>query len=155
MESMMSYAPELMITAGIALLAIEVMILGFSTFILFFLGLSLLISGVLAWLGILPLTWAALFLANAIFTGVLAAALWQPMLKIQNKTDDKKVKSDFDGYRFYLDEGVGPQTNVTHQYSGIQWELKSHQPIAAGEQVEVVKAEVGVLWVAVVDSAKG
>lgn len=152
MESMVSYAPELMITAGVALLAIEVMILGFSTFILFFLGLSLFISGVLAWVGLLPITWPALFLANAIFTGVLAVVLWRPMLKIQNKTDDKKVKSDFDGYRFYLEEDVGPKTQVKHHYSGIQWELKSHQPIVAGEQVEVVKAEVGALWIVVANS---
>ena len=35
-DSLTAYAPELMITTGIVLLSIEVIVLGFSTFVLFF-----------------------------------------------------------------------------------------------------------------------
>ncbi len=68
MNGLEGFIPELMVTAGIVLLAIEILVLGFATFILFFLGVSLVITGVLAWAGVLPVTWPALLLANALLT---------------------------------------------------------------------------------------
>jgi membrane protein implicated in regulation of membrane protease activity len=150
MESLEQYIPQLMITAGIIILAIEVAVLGFATFILFFLGLSLVITGAACWLGIMPATWPVILLSNAILSTVLAAVLWRPLLRMQSKTDDKRVKSDFDGHRFVISDAVDKSGSVRYSFSGIQWKLKSEAEIAAGSEVEVVKAEVGVLWVKLV-----
>lgn len=147
MDTLAAYIPQLMITAGLALLVFEVMVLGFATFILFFLGVSLVLTGIAAWVGILPTHWSALLLSNALLTAILAACLWKFMLKMQDQTDSKPVKSDFDGHRFYLLEDVNRLGDARYSYSGVDWALRSEQPIAAGTEVEIVKAEVGVLWV--------
>ncbi|MDZ7923987.1 MAG: hypothetical protein U5M23_07985 [Marinagarivorans sp.] len=147
METLAAYIPQLMITAGLALLVFEVVVLGFATFILFFLGVSLVLTGIVAWVGILPTHWSALLLSNALLTAILAAFLWKFMLKMQNQTDIKPVKTDFDGYRFYLSDDVNRLGGARYSYSGVDWALCSEQPIAAGAEVEIVKAEVGVLWV--------
>ena len=147
MEMLTGYIPQLLITAGLALLVFEVAVMGFATFILFFLGVSLVLTGVAAWVGILPTHWSAVLLSNAVVTAVLAAVLWRPMLKMQANTEIKSVKTDFDGHRFYLPADVDRSGGGFYSYSGIEWALRSDEPIARGAEVEVVRAEVGVLWV--------
>lgn len=147
MNGLEGFIPESMVTAGIVLLAIEILVLGFATFILFFLGVSLVITGVLAWAGVLPVTWPALLLANALLTAILAGVLWRPLLKLQSKTEHTQTKSDFDGHRFFAPSAIDRKGTTRYTYSGIEWALKSEKPIAEGVEVEVVKAEVGALWV--------
>ena len=106
MEAMQDYVPQLIITAGFLLLAIEVVVLGFATFILFFLGLALIITGTLAWAGVMPPTWPVMLLANALLTTALAGVLWRPLLRLQSHTDTKRAKSDFEDYQFILEEAV-------------------------------------------------
>ncbi|MGO3645075.1 MAG: NfeD family protein, partial [Pseudoalteromonas sp.] len=62
--------------------------------------------------------------------------------------DTKEVHSDFAQLSFVLSADVDEQGLTTHSYSGINWQLKSNQPISAGTEVTVVKKEVGVMWVA-------
>lgn len=147
MSGLESYTPELLVVVGLAFLALEVLVLGFTTFILFFLGLSLIITGGLAWAGLLPVSWPAILMANALLTAVLAGVLWRPLLKMQSQSDDKRVKSDFEGHRFFCPDAVDRQGLVNYAYSGIQWKLKSEEPLEADQEVEVIKAEVGVLWI--------
>lgn len=147
MDNVAAYLPQLLITSGIALLAIEVLVLGFATFILFFLGISLMLTGLLVWLGLLPDTWSVLMISNAVLTAFLAVFLWKPLRKLQNKTDNKKVRSDFDGHRFFTPAAVDGRGLTTYMYSGIKWQLKSEELIAAGIEVEILRAEVGTLWV--------
>lgn len=147
MESLGEYIPQLMITAGIILLAIEVAVLGFTTFILFFVGVSLVITGAVCWMGIMPATWPVILLSNAILSTVLAGVLWRPLLRLQGKTEDKQVKSDYEGHRFVTPDVVNKSGATRYTFSGIQWKLKSEAEISAGIEVEVIKAEVGVLWV--------
>ena len=144
------YIPQLMVTIGIALLVVEVVVLGFSTFVLFFLGLSLVITGVMTGLGVIPSTWAAILLSNAVVSLVLAVLLWKPLLKMQGRVDNTRAKTDFDGHRFFVTSAVDRKGQTTYDYSGITWQLKSDEPILVGSEVEVVKAEVGVLWVVAV-----
>jgi membrane protein implicated in regulation of membrane protease activity len=144
---MSNYVPQLMVSAGIAILAFEVAVLGFATFILFFLGLSLIITGALCWIGVMPDTWPVILLSNALLTLVLAGILWRPLLRMQSKTDDKKVKSDFDGLRFFASQTIDNRGEASYKYSGVQWKVKSEAPIAEGTEVEVIKADVGVFWV--------
>ena len=148
-EFVASHIPESLVALGLVLLAIEVAVLGFSTFILFFLGISLVLTGSAIWLGMLPDTWASIILANAILTSILSFVLWQPLKKMQGQTDDKLVTSDFVGVRFCVDSDVSSQVPAQHKYSGIMWQVKSAEVIPAGTEVEIIRAEVGVLWVKV------
>lgn len=139
-------AESLMVLGAIALI-IEVAVLGFSTFVLFFFGLSLLISGALMLAGVLPPTASTAFWSNAIITAALTFLLWQPLKKIQSKTDNKRVKSDFADHIFTLTSDVDAKGETLYQYSGVSWKLKSQQPLAKGTLVHIAHLEVGVLWV--------
>ena len=140
--------PQALMVIGIIALIIEVTVLGLSTIILLFLGLSLLTSGLLMVAGVLPETITAALWSNTIITAVLALLLWKPMKRMQENVDSKQINSDFADLTFVLAEDVSDKEITTHQYSGISWQLKSTQPISAGTKVIVVKKEVGVMWVA-------
>lgn len=146
-EFFTQYLVESLIVLGLILLTVEILVLGFSTFILFFLGISLIITGVAAWLSILPATFTSIFIANAIITSVLAFTLWQPLKRIQNKTETKVIKNDFVGVTFYVEENIDQKGTYQYKYSGISWKIKSHEPINAGTEVEVTRADVGTFWV--------
>ncbi|MGR6872890.1 NfeD family protein [Pseudomonas sp. HK3] len=138
---------ESLIIAGIALLIIEVAILGFATFVLFFMGCSMVITGGLMLLGVLDATYISAFWSNAIVTGVLAALLWKPLKKSQQNSGKNKETATTIVHQFTLENDVDNQGLTHHQYSGIQWKVKSQQPLTKGTQVKVVKADVGALWV--------
>ncbi|AYM88472.1 activity regulator of membrane protease YbbK [Pseudoalteromonas agarivorans] len=140
--------PQALMVIGIIALIIEVTVLGLSTIILLFLGLSLLTSGLLMVAGVLPETITAALWSNTIITAVLALLLWKPMKRMQENVDSKQINSDFADLTFVLAKDVSDKEITTHQYSGISWQLKSTQPISAGTKVVVVKKEVGVMWVA-------
>lgn len=151
-ELLTQHLAESIIALGLILLTIEVVILGFSTFILFFVGLALVITGTLIWLTILPESYSAIMVATALISGVLAVTLWQPLKRMQGQTESKDVVSEFAGERFFIEQEVTPQATTEYKFSGIMWKLKSEQIIAAGTEVEIVKVEVGILWVKPVDS---
>ncbi|RKF20903.1 NfeD family protein [Alginatibacterium sediminis] len=141
------YIPQILVAAGIFLIIIEVAVIGFATFILLFLGLSLMITGSLIWVDILPDSWNSILLANALCTSVLALVLWKPLRKLQNQTDTSPVTSDFDGHQFFCEHDIDKRGKSEYSYSGVKWALKSESAISAGTEVVVVRAEVGVLWV--------
>lgn len=146
-EFFTQYLAESLIVLGLILLTVEILVLGFSTFILFFLGISLIITGVAAWLSILPATFTSIFIANAILTSILAVSLWQPLKRIQNKTETKVVHNDFVGITFFAEDNIDKKGEYKYKYSGISWKVKSHEPISAGTEVEVTRADVGTFWV--------
>ncbi|MEL0653558.1 NfeD family protein [Pseudoalteromonas issachenkonii] len=139
--------PQTLMVLGIVALIIEVAVLGLSTFILLFFGLSLFLTGLLMSFGILPDSLTTALWSNTVVTAGLAIALWKPLKKMQNRVDKKQVNSDFAELTFVLTSDVTEQGLTTHQYSGISWKLKSKQPIIAGTEVLVTKKEVGVMWV--------
>lgn len=138
---------EILMVAGLAALIIEVAVLGFATFVLLFLGGSLLITGLAMTVGLLDTTLVTALWSNALLTTVLALGLWKPLRRMQNNVESKEVNSDFAAETFILEVDVDIQGNTTRAYSGVQWKLKSQQPIAAGTLVKVIKTEVGVMWV--------
>ena len=138
---------EILMVAGLAALIIEVAVLGFATFVLLFLGASLLITGLAMTVGLLDTTLVTALWSNALLTTVLALGLWKPLRRMQNNVESKEVNSDFAAETFILEVNVDIQGNTTRAYSGVQWKLKSQQPIAAGTLVKVIKTEVGVMWV--------
>ncbi|NUZ09930.1 NfeD family protein [Pseudoalteromonas sp. McH1-7] len=147
MAFLLEHLAQALIVVGIACLIIEVTVLGFATFVLFFLGLSLVISGGLMYAELLEQTWLTALWFNALVTTLLAIFLWKPLKRIQEVTDNKEVKSDFAELTFTLEKDLNTDSRIFHNYSGIAWQLKSKQPISAGTEVKVVKKEVGAFWV--------
>lgn len=139
---------SLLIVVGFALLTIEVMLLGLSVFVLFFIGLACIVTGVLHAVDVLPDTFIAAFGSIAFFSLLFAAVLWKPLKKFQNSGITREVKGDFIGHSFVLQHAVSITEFSRHRMSGVDWKVRSEVPLAAGTLVEVVKAEVGELTVA-------
>ena len=137
----------LLIVLGIALLAIEVGLFGFSVFILFFIGLACIVSGLLMVIGIIPGTAAFAFGSVAVFSLTFTFALWKPLKRMQNSGITHEVRGDFIGHSFVLDDTVSATQYSTHRMSGVNWKVKSKHEIPAGTLVEVTKVEVGELTV--------
>tara|TARA_R110001583_G_scaffold28441_6_gene100961 strand:- start:1925 stop:2389 length:465 start_codon:yes stop_codon:yes gene_type:complete len=147
MSYLLSHLPQSLLVAGILALIIEVAILGFASIVLFFLGLSLVLSGLLMLIGILPETLTAALWSNALITCGLALALWKPLKRLQDERQPTPINSDFARDAFVLEQDVDISGKAIHRYSGVEWKLKSQQPLTAGTTVKVLRADVGVLWV--------
>ncbi len=133
---------QYLILAGIALLIIEVVILGFSTFFLFFLGVAAIITGGLVFADILT-NWIQVIVSLAVITAVSAGLLWQPLKRMQKTQGIKQVATDFDGYEFTCEHAITPNGDSSYAYSGITWKLYSDELIPANSKVKVVKVDVG------------
>ena len=148
MEFVLQNLPEILMVIGIGALIIEAAILGFATFVLLFLGASLVITGLLMHFGVLPQTLVVALWSNALLTTVLALVLWKPLCNLQNRRAvNQTLDNDFTRHEFVLEQDADVQGKTEHLYSGVRWKIKSTEPLAAGTLVEVVKADVGVLWV--------
>jgi membrane protein implicated in regulation of membrane protease activity len=140
---------ESLLILGILLLVIEVVVLGFSTFVLFFVGCAAVITSIFLYLGLVPDTSLAALLSTGVWTGLLAMFLWKPLKNMQTKVDNTKAKGDLVGHSFTLSEDVSPELTPVYRYSGIEWKLNSDEHIAAGTKVEVIEANVGVFHIKV------
>jgi len=147
MEWVTNNFASLLIVIGLALLAIEMLVLGFSVFILFFVGLASLVSGFLMMIGLLPETMIAAFGSVAVMSLAFAVGLWKPLKKLQESGDSHMVRGDFIGHSFVLEQPVASTQYGKHRHSGIEWKIRSDVPIPAGAEVEVTKAEVGMFTV--------
>jgi membrane protein implicated in regulation of membrane protease activity len=147
MEWITNNIANILIFLGIALLAFEVIVLGFTGVIFFFLGLGCLLTGLVIFAGVFPATFSGAIVSVGVLTAISAVGLWKPLKRMQNSTENKDVQSDFLSHSFVLESNIGPDEFGSHQYSGVKWKVKSDQNLAAGTNVEVSKAEVGVLTV--------
>jgi membrane protein implicated in regulation of membrane protease activity len=134
---------ESLIIVGLALLVVEVVVLGFSTFVLFFVGLATVITGGLMSTAILPDSMLAALSSIGVLTALLAILLWRPLKSMQNNVERKKVTSDLVGHSFILSEAVSMSSNPVYRYSGIDWQLSSEKELSAGTLVEVAGVAVG------------
>jgi membrane protein implicated in regulation of membrane protease activity len=134
---------ESLIIVGLALLVVEVVVLGFSTFVLFFVGLATVITGGLMSTAILPDSMLAALSSIGVLTALLAILLWRPLKSMQNNVERKKVTSDLVGHSFILNDAVSMSSNPVYRYSGIDWQLSSEQVLSAGTLVEVTGVAVG------------
>ncbi|QUX95435.1 activity regulator of membrane protease YbbK [Marinomonas sp. CT5] len=137
---------------GLILLVIEVTVLGFSTFVLFFVGLAAMATGALVYFGVLPNSVLSASLSTGVITAVAALILWQPLKRLQSEVSTKKAKSEFTDHQFILKEPVSPTLSPKYHYSGIEWSLISEDFIEAGTKVEVTEAEVGKLHIKAIGS---
>jgi len=143
MELLTQNMAQSLLVAGLLVLVVEVFVLGFSTFFLFFLGLGLVGTGLIFFTGLVADTGTNAIIIVAIISSVSTVVLWQPLKKMQNKVDHKPVKGDMIGYRFELQQALAEKTSIDHQYSGINWKVSSDQALAAGDEVEVTEIGVG------------
>jgi hypothetical protein len=145
---------ESLLILGILLLALEVVVLGFSTFVLFFVGCAAVVTAGLLYVGIIPDTMLAAMFSTGLLTALSAVLLWKPLKSMQTDVDTTKVKSDLVGHRFVLVEDVAPELTPDYHYSGINWKLITSENIVAGTRVEVVQAAVGKFYIKAVEATK-
>ena len=152
MHTPIAHLSEILIVAGLILLAIEILVLGFSTFVLFFLGLSAVLVGGLVWAGVLAPTLVTTLAALAIATVVLAAMLWKPLKRLQNNIHATVVTSDLVGTQFTMPCDVKQGEQVDYRYSGISWKVSANCDLQKGQQVRVIDLQVGHLVVTPVEN---
>jgi membrane protein implicated in regulation of membrane protease activity len=150
---MLDYLAQGFIILGIILITVEVLVLGLSTFVLLFAGLAMILSGGLMLLDLMETSWVWALSATTAFTLLLSLIFWKPLKAMQNKVEVSESKTEFSDKQFVLEQDVDIKGESQYQYSGVQWQLKSHSPIAQGSLVKVDKIEVGVLWVSVIETA--
>ena len=132
---------------GIGLLVIEIAFFGFATFVLFFVGIAMLIVGALMAFGVLPVGIDIAIGAVSLLSISGAVLLWKPMKKIQSSKEAAKVEVGFVGHRFQVQTDIAPDLPGTYTYSGIAWTVVSNTAIPRFTQVQVIKADVGQLTV--------
>ena len=138
---------------GIGLLVIEIVFLGFATFVLFFVGLAMLVTGALMALGVLPEGINIAVIAVSLLSIAAAIVLWKPLKNIQSPTEEENIEVGFVGHRFQLDADIAPDQPGSYAYSGIVWVVVSDRAIAKATSVKVVQADVGQLTVVSVDTS--
>jgi len=137
---------------GIGLLVIEIIFLGFATFVLFFVGLAMLIVGALMSLGVLPVGVNIAIFAVSLLSIAGAVVLWKPLKAIQSPKEATNIEVGFVGHRFQVQTDISPDLPGTYTYSGIAWTVISDTAINRLTQVKVIKADVGQLTVTPVDN---
>jgi membrane protein implicated in regulation of membrane protease activity len=138
----------LLIIIGIALLAVEVGVFGFSVFLLFFVGLACIVTGVMMQF-LIPATLAWGLGMVAVLSVTFAVVLWKPLRNMQSSSGNHTpVKSDLIGHSFVLERDIGAGTHGKHRMSGVEWKVRSDTPLKAGAHVQVVKVDVGELTIA-------
>lgn len=142
---------ETILIIGIALLVIEIAVLGFSTFFLFFVGLAAVATSVVMWIGLIPESFVYAVFSVAVFTVVFAMLLWKKLAAMQTDVDTTRASSDLIGHSFVLPSDLKALSSVDekpdYDFSGVTWKLNSHEDIVKGSVVEVVQIDVGLLTV--------
>lgn len=100
--------PQSLFVIGLILLVIEVAVLGFSTFVLFFVGLASMATGALVYIGVIPDNLLSASFSTGLLTMFIALVLWKPLKRMQSKVSRKKAKSEFTDHQFVLKEPVSP-----------------------------------------------
>ena len=121
MEWLIASLSGILLFLGITLLAIEMLVFAFSSFIFFFVGLACLVTGLLIILGLLPPSLTVAFFAVAILSGLLALLFWKPLKDMQNHVDQTPASGDLVGHTFTLTGDVAPGQTINYRYSGIEW----------------------------------
>ncbi|CAM3980956.1 hypothetical protein VA7868_02527 [Vibrio aerogenes CECT 7868] len=148
-----AHFPEVLMTLGVLLLVIEVAVFGFATFILFFIGLAVFLTGLMMQFGWLDVTMNAALWSSALLSLGLALILWKPLHLLQNRASSQSSQSDFAQLTFRLSGDVDMASDdVVYPYSGINWKVRSEKPLKQGQIVRVVKTEVSIFWVEAVEA---
>lgn len=141
------------IALGFILLAVEVMVFGFTTIVMFFAGLGAVSTGLLMQTGVLPHTWIAGIACFGISTGIYSVLLWKPLQRIQaNSIPQQRQTSDLIGMEFVIEQDITPIQPGTTRYSGISWRVEIDKGAGVeilnkGQRVAVSSVDAGVFRV--------
>ena len=138
---------QLLLFLGILLLVAEIIFFGFATFVLFFIGLSMIVVGALMSINVLPNDLMTAVFCVSVLSLLSAVILWKPLKKIQSNKTNKNIEVGLVGYRFSVDVDILANKPIKHFYSGIQWDVVSDKPIAKNTPIKVIQVEVGKLTV--------
>ena len=147
MEYILENLAQSYIVLGLLLLTVEVTVFGFSTFVLFFVGIACMITGALMMLGIVGETVLSSLLITAVLSVVVAVVSWRPLKKFQNTVLATTVDNDMIGHSFFLSEDLMVGKTTTHRYSGIDWQLQAKEDLVLGTEVSIIEVRVGILIV--------
>ena len=147
MEYFLSHLPQALVVIGLVLLAIEILVMGFSTFVLFFIAIGTIITGALMMVELMPETMLVALLSTAIVSAIVAVVSWQPMKRMQNKVESNQVDNDVIGYEFMLPADLELGKTITYHYSGIDWKVRAKEALVIGTEVKIIKMDVGILTV--------
>ena len=139
--------PQILLIVGILLLVAEIIFFGFATFVLFFVGIAMLIVGAAVTIGLLPTDLMTAIFSVSILAIVSAAVLWKYLKRLQSTKWNKKIEVGLVGYEFKLDVDISPDKSVKHFYSGIEWDVISEDKIKKNTPLMVIQVEVGKLTV--------
>ena len=139
--------PQILLIVGILLLVAEIIFFGFATFVLFFVGIAMLIVGAAMTIGLLPTDLMTAIFSVSILAIVSAAVLWKYLKRLQSTKWNKKIEVGLVGYEFKLDVDISPDKSVKHFYSGIEWDVISEDKIKKNIPLRVIQVEVGKLTV--------
>ena len=139
--------PQILLIIGILLLVAEIIFFGFATFVLFFVGIAMLIVGAAMTIGLLPTDLMTAIFSVSILAIVSAAVLWKYLKRLQSTKWNKKIEVGLVGYEFKLDVDISPDKSVKHFYSGIEWDVISEDKIKKNTPLRVIQVEVGKLTV--------
>jgi len=140
---------EFWFALGAVALIIEITILGAGSFVLLFMGIGALATGLLMALGLLPELWVAGAGAFGGLSCLFGVVLWRPLRRFsEGGVPRAGQSSDFLGIRFLLKEDLKAGEAVSLRYSGVTWSLVGSgltgaEVIPAGSEVEVVGVEPG------------
>lgn len=141
-------------TLGFILLAVEMLVLGFSTGFVLFIGLAALLTGGLIWAELIPHTWISGVACFGISSAVISGLLYKPLKKLQDeeKPAEKDNSSDMIGLEFRLEQDINHTQSGNTRYSGIDWRLEIDKSagvdsIKAGSLVSVVSVDVALFRV--------
>lgn len=137
---------------GVSLGILEIVVLGFGTVFLLFIALGCLLTSLLLFLGLLDQTFVMASLSVAIISAISAVLLWKPLKKLQTNQQDPSVQPNaFSGLTFELPQDLATGESFTHRYSGVEWKVskmtEDNETWSQGVEVEVVKSDVGKMWV--------
>ncbi len=143
-----------MVIFGISLIVIDAMFFGLGSFVLVFIGISMILTGVLTFLGLVPDTWEAQVMSSSLLTIAVAVVGWKPLKRLQAPSQSVDEQPNIDGgMRFFLNADITIASPGEHEYSGVTWKVKidrrneTRERIEKGEEVVVTKSEVGALLV--------
>jgi len=133
----------LFLIAGVALVAIELLVFQFTTFWLFFLGLGALVAAGFAWLSedVTYMTTVGVFLAASVaFTILLYAPIRRWQKKPSAMSDNNAI-----GQQVTVKKAVGPVKRGTVSWSGSDWQAElapgESAKLAVGDEATVVSVQ--------------
>lgn len=153
LEYIHSHQAGFWIALGFILLALEVLVFGFTTIVMLFAGLGAVTTGLLMQTGVLPQTWIAGIACFGISTGIYSVLLWKPLNRIQaNSTPQQKQSSDLIGLEFVVQQDISLTQPGTTKYSGISWRVEIDKDagvdsLHSGQRVIVTSLDAGIFRV--------